>query len=85
MAASSIPVAGNFVGAAAQVGLAFVEALQTVEQNVECAGDLEAQTMRLQKLLKRFTEKASADQGDGTAERIEELQGCVKTRAILWR
>ncbi|KAG9005976.1 hypothetical protein FRB90_010109, partial [Tulasnella sp. 427] len=95
MASSSIPGAGNFVGAAAKVGLAFVETLQagskcsfTMDKNEESVKDLEAQTMRLQTLLKRFTEKPAADQGDGTAERIQELQGELRNilaKMALWK
>ncbi|KAG8995201.1 hypothetical protein FRB90_000246, partial [Tulasnella sp. 427] len=68
IASSSIPVAGNFVGAAAKIGL-------TMDKNDDLAKDLGGQTARLMKLLEKFNERPNAIEGHVTAERVQELQG----------
>ncbi|KAG9016573.1 hypothetical protein FRB90_002980 [Tulasnella sp. 427] len=73
IASSSIPVAGNFVGAAAKVGLAFVESIQTMDRNDDLAKDLGAQTARLSSLLQHFNGGFKAGQHDVIANHVNEL------------
>ncbi|KAG8992897.1 hypothetical protein FRB90_000873 [Tulasnella sp. 427] len=72
IASSSIPVAGNFVGAAAKVGLAFVETVQKMDGNEDLAKDLGTQTTRLLTLLQQFNNKSEES---FIADRMNDLHG----------
>ncbi|KIO15378.1 hypothetical protein M407DRAFT_35059, partial [Tulasnella calospora MUT 4182] len=54
----AIPVVGSYVGAAAKVGLAFVEMLQTMDRNDTLAIDLGDRTSKLTSLLENFKPKS---------------------------
>ncbi|KIO17480.1 hypothetical protein M407DRAFT_32847 [Tulasnella calospora MUT 4182] len=82
----AIPVVGNFVGAAAKVGLAFVEMLQNMDRNHSLAADLGDHTSKLTKLLENFEEKSSADEQD-IATQIKDLHeelGRVQKKVEAW-
>ncbi|KIO18379.1 hypothetical protein M407DRAFT_31956 [Tulasnella calospora MUT 4182] len=68
----AIPVVGSYVGAAAKVGLAFVEMLQTMDRNDSMAVDLGDHTSRLTKILGSFKEKSSMDE-QNLADQINNL------------
>ncbi|KIO18040.1 hypothetical protein M407DRAFT_32279 [Tulasnella calospora MUT 4182] len=82
----AIPLIGSYVGAAAKVGLAFVEMLRTMDRNHILAIDLGDHTSKLTKLLENFQEKSSTDEQDIAAQikgLHEELTG-VKTKVEEW-
>ncbi|KAG9025638.1 hypothetical protein FS837_004862, partial [Tulasnella sp. UAMH 9824] len=64
LASGAIPVVGSYVGAAAKVGLAFVEMLQTMDRNNSLAIDLADHTSNLTKLLKNIRQRSKGDEQD---------------------
>ncbi|KIO18043.1 hypothetical protein M407DRAFT_32286 [Tulasnella calospora MUT 4182] len=79
----AIPVVGSFVGAAAKVGLAFVEMLQTMDRNHSLAVDLGDHTSKLTKLLGNFKGKSSTEEQDIAAQ-IKDLHGYVDGDSLDW-
>ncbi|KAG9024926.1 hypothetical protein FS837_005137, partial [Tulasnella sp. UAMH 9824] len=70
IASGSIPVAGNFVAAAAKVGLAFVETVQIMDNNDDLAKDLGATTIKLSELLEGVTGRPNEDERELIANHI---------------
>ncbi|KAG8895301.1 hypothetical protein FRC01_012455, partial [Tulasnella sp. 417] len=86
IASGAIPVVGSYVGAAAKVGLAFVEMLQTMDRNHSLAMELGATTSKLTKLLESIKEKSSADEHDiaGQIKYLHGELGRVKEKVEEW-
>lgn len=66
----TIPVVGSYVGAAAKVGSAVVQMIQTMDSNEESARDLGTHTARLSELLSHFKKRS-------IEHRKEEFTLCV--------
>ncbi|KAG8902237.1 hypothetical protein FRC00_014454, partial [Tulasnella sp. 408] len=73
IASGSIPVAGNFVAAAAKVGLAFVETIQTMDKNDDLAKDLGVQTAKLSKVLESVADQPRENERELLASHITNL------------
>ncbi|KIO30569.1 hypothetical protein M407DRAFT_20295, partial [Tulasnella calospora MUT 4182] len=73
IASGIIPVVGSYVGAAAKVGLAFVESIQTMDKNDDLAGDLWNHTSKLSRLLERFKSQTGPEPGDELAIHVNDL------------
>ncbi|KIO26408.1 hypothetical protein M407DRAFT_24370, partial [Tulasnella calospora MUT 4182] len=83
----ALPVVGNFVGAAAKVGLAFVKAIETMDKNEDVSKELAFHATKLSSYLKRFEKKFDTEKGDEVATHIEGLRKeleCVQEKVKTW-
>ncbi|KAG8938756.1 hypothetical protein FRC04_007817, partial [Tulasnella sp. 424] len=71
----AIPGVGNYVGAAAKVGLALVNTIETMDRNQDAAKELASHTSKLSEYLERIKQNSVAEQGDDLAARVDDLHG----------
>ncbi|KAG9016697.1 hypothetical protein FRB90_002452 [Tulasnella sp. 427] len=77
--AGTIPVVGSYIGAAAQVGLAVVSTLQSMDSNQEISKELESSTSRLVGLLEHLDKKTVQHQKEKMASYINAMIDQLKT------
>ncbi|KAG8901596.1 hypothetical protein FRC00_006060, partial [Tulasnella sp. 408] len=69
-----IPIVGSYVGAAAKLGSAVVEMVQTMDGNEEIAKDLEKRVSKLSDVIGYFKEQSARTGGEHVTARINGLQ-----------
>ncbi|KIO27588.1 hypothetical protein M407DRAFT_23131 [Tulasnella calospora MUT 4182] len=83
-----IPAVGDFVGVAAKVGLAFIDTIETMDQNEAVSKELAAHTSKLSTYQGYVEKKSDVDSGDDLVNHINNLHRhvghCLAGDRDLW-
>ncbi|KAG9043872.1 hypothetical protein FS837_009040 [Tulasnella sp. UAMH 9824] len=83
----TIPIVGNYVGAAAKVGLAVVRMAEKMDENEELAKELGERVITLSKFVGYFEARSEEQRGDELATQINKLKreiGRLRTHVEEW-